>query len=273
MSGVDNMIYMYSVNPSDGQMTLRVDFDVNTRPNDDQILAQMRYLQAESQLPTDVRNYGVTIKKATTSPLALFSPLLAERDIRQYLACQLCLHQSERPYVTSPRCRQVQIFGAGQYAMRFWLRPDQLAKLGLTVTEILDAIKKQNTVNPAGQVGAEPLPPGQEFTYTVRAQGRLVDQQQFAEIVVRANSDGSIVRLKDVARIELGAQMYNNIARMNGKPAAILAIYQLPGSNAIDTMNAAKKLMEEMKGRFPADLDYVVSLDTTLAVVKASRKL
>ena len=273
MSGVDNMIYMYSVNPSNGQMTLRVDFDVNTRPNDDQILAQMRYLQAESQLPTDVRNYGVTIKKATTSPLALFSLYSPKGTYDNIWLANYAYVNLNDPMSRVPGVGQVQIFGAGQYAMRFWLRPDQLAKLGLTVTEILDAIKKQNTVNPAGQVGAEPLPPGQEFTYTVRAQGRLVDQQQFAEIVVRANSDGSIVRLKDVARIELGAQMYNNIARMNGKPAAILAIYQLPGSNAIDTMNAAKKLMEEMKGRFPADLDYVVSLDTTLAVREGLKEI
>ena len=150
--------------------------------------------------------------------------------------------------------------------MRFWVRPDQLAKLDITVTEILDAIKTQNTVNPAGQIGAEPVPPGQEFTYTVRAQGRLESEEEFGNIVVRANQDGSIVRLKDVARIELGAQMYNMIGRLNGKPAAIIAIYQLPGSNAIDTMDAAKKLMEEMKARFPADLDYVISLDTTLAV-------
>ena len=150
--------------------------------------------------------------------------------------------------------------------MRFWVRPDHLAKLGITVTEITNAIKAQNTVNPAGQVGAEPVPPGQEFTYSVRAQGRLESEEEFGNIVIRANQDGSMVRLKDVARIELGAQMYNIIGRMNGKPAALIAIYQLPGSNAIQTMDAATKLMEEMKARFPADLDYVISLDTTQAV-------
>ncbi|MCG3776838.1 MAG: Efflux pump membrane transporter BepG [Nitrospira sp.] len=165
-----------------------------------------------------------------------------------------------------PGLGQVQVFGAGQYAMRFWVRPDQLAKLGITVTEILNAIKAQNTVNPAGQIGAEPVPAGQEFTYSVRAQGRLETEEEFGNIVIRANQDGSMVRLKDVARIELGSQMYNMIGRMNGKPSAIVAIYQLPGSNAIQTMDAATKLMEQMKERFPADLDYVTSLDTTQAV-------
>ena len=266
MSGVDNMIYMYSVNANNGQMSLRVNFDINTRPNDDQILAQMRYTQAESQLPPDVKNFGVTIKKATTSPLALFSLYSPNGTYDATFLANYGYVNINDPMTRVPGIGQVQIFGAGQYAMRFWVRPDHLAKLGITVTEITNAIKAQNTVNPAGQVGAEPVPPGQEFTYSVRAQGRLESEEEFGNIVIRANQDGSMVRLKDVARIELGAQMYNIIGRMNGKPAALIAIYQLPGSNAIQTMDAATKLMEEMKARFPADLDYVISLDTTQAV-------
>ena len=172
-----------------------------------------------------------------------------------------------------PGIGQVAIFGAGKYAMRFWVRPDTLASLGITVSEIIAALTKQNTVNPAGQIGAEPVPPGQEFTYTVRAQGRLLDAEEFGNIVVRANPDGSIVRMKDVARVELGAQKYNQIGRLNGHPAAIIAIYQLPGSNAIDTMNRAKQLMEELKKRFPQDLDYTISLDTTLAVTEGIREI
>jgi len=273
MSGVDNMIYMYSVNASNGQMTLRVDFDINTRPNDDQILAQMRYTQAESQLPQDVRNFGVTIKKSTTSPLALFSLYSPNGTYDEIFLANYAYVNINDPMTRVPGIGQVTIFGAGQYAMRFWVRPDQLAKLGITVTEILNAIKAQNTVNPAGQVGMEPVPRGQEFTYTVRAQGRLETEEEFGNIVIRANPDGSMVRLKDVARAELGAQMYNIIGRMNGKPAAIIAIYQLPGSNAIQTMDAAKKLMEEIKSRFPADLDYVTSLDTTQAVREGIKEI
>ena len=273
MSGVDNMLYMYSVNASNGQMTLRVDFDIATKPNDDQILSQMRYAQAESQLPSDVRNYGVTIKKSTTSPLALFSLYSPKGTYDATFLANYAYVNINDPMTRVPGIGQVQIFGSGQYAMRFWVRPDQLAKLGITVTEILNAIKAQNTVNPAGQIGAEPVPPGQEFTYSVRAQGRLQSEEEFANIVIRANPDGSMVRLKDVARIQLGAQMYNILGRMNGNPSAIIAVYQLPGSNAIDTMDAATKLMEEMKARFPQDLDYVISLDTTRSVREGVKEI
>ena len=167
----------------------------------------------------------------------------------------------------------VTVFGAGQYAMRFWVRPDQLAKLDITIPEIINAIKQQNTVNPAGQIGGEPVPPGQEFTYAVRSQGRLETEEEFGNIVLRADPDGSIVRLKDVARIELGAQTYNMIGRLNGKPAALIALYQLPGSNAIEAADGAKKLMEDLKERFPADLEYVVALDTTLAVTEGIKEI
>ena len=273
MSGVDNMLYMSSVNANNGQMTLRVNFDINTRPNDDQILAQMRYAQAESQLPSEVKNFGVAIKKSTTSPLALFSLYSPNGTYDATFLANYAYVNINDPMTRVPGLGQVQIFGAGQYAMRFWVRPDQLAKLGITVPEILSAIKAQNTVNPAGQIGAEPVPAGQEFTYSVRAQGRLETEEEFGNIVIRANQDGSMVRLKDVARVELGSQMYNMIGRMNGKPSAIIAIYQLPGSNAIQTMDAATKLMEEMKERFPGDLDYVISLDTTQAVREGIKEI
>src|SRR5918994_6219731 len=273
MSGVDNMIYMYSVNANNGQMSLRVNFDINTRPNDDQILAQMRYTQAESQLPADVKNFGVTIKKATTSPLALFSLYSPNGTYDATFLANYGYVNINDPMTRVPGVGQVQIFGAGQYAMRFWVRPDHLAKLGITVSDIAAALTNQNKVNPAGQIGAEPVPRGQQFTYTVRAQGRLLTAEEFGDVVVRANPDGSIVRMKDVARVELGAQSYNQIGRLNGNPSAIIAIYQLPGSNAIDTMNRAKQLMEELKRRFPQDLDYTVSLDTTLAVTEGIKEI
>jgi len=273
MNGVDNMLYMYSVNAGNGQTTLRVNFDVATKPNDDQILSQMRYSQAEPQLPQEVRNYGVTVKKSSTSPLALFSLYSPNGTYDNIWLANYAHININDPMSRVPGVGQVTIFGAGQYAMRFWVRPDVLAKLGLTVPEILDAVKKQNTVNPAGQLGAEPVPAGQEFTYSVRAQGRLLTKEEFEGIVVRANNDGSLVRLKDVARVELGAQSYNMIGRLNGKPAAIVAIYQLPGSNAIQTMDQAKKLMDELKQRFPADLEYVTSLDTTLSVREGIREI
>jgi len=266
MNGVDDSIYFYSVNTNAGNMTLYVNFEVGTDPNIDQVLSQMRFTQAESQLPEDVRNYGVTIKKSTTSPLALFSLYSPNGTYDAEFLANYAYINVYDPIGRVSGIGQVSVFGAGQYAMRLWVRPDVLAQREITVPEIVAAIREQNTVNPAGQVGGEPVPPGQEFTYTVRAQGRLVTEQQFGDIVVRATPDGSVIRVRDVARVELGAQVYNLTGRLDGKPAAIVAVYQTPGSNAIETMRQARELMDVLKGRFPADLDYTVSLDTTLAV-------
>jgi HAE1 family hydrophobic/amphiphilic exporter-1 len=167
----------------------------------------------------------------------------------------------------------VQIFGAGQYAMRLWVKPDQLAKLGITATDIINTIQAQNTVNPAGQVGGEPVPKGQEYTYAVRAQGRLLSPQDFEQVVLRETSDGGIVRVKDVARVELGAQDYSTLSRLNGKPSAIVAVYQLPGSNAVDAAAGVNKMMTGMKQRFPQDMDYVIALDTTKAVTAGIKEI
>jgi len=273
MSGVDNMNYMYSINANSGQMALTVNFDVKTDPNTDQILTQMRESQAESQLPSDVRNYGVTVQKSTSSPLimfALFSPngTYDGTFLANYAYININDQMTRVAGIAS-----VTIFGAGQYSMRFWVKPDQLAKLNITIPELINAIQAQNTVNPAGQIGAEPVPAGQEFTYAVRAQGRLTNEAEFAEIVLRAQPDGSVVRLKDVARIELGAQTYNIVGRLNGKPSALVAIYQLPGSNALDAAKGVKVLMERLKQSFPPDLDYVVALDTTLAVTEGMKEI
>lgn len=273
MTGVDNMIYMYSINANNGSMRLAVDFDINTVPNIDQILAQTRYAQAEPQIPIEVRNFGVTIRKSATSPLALFS-LYSPKGTHGavFLANYAYIHIND-PMTRVPGVGQVSIFGAGQYAMRHWVNPDLLAKLGITAGDVLDAIARQNTVNPAGQIGGQPAPEGQELTYSVKAQGRFKTPEEFGDIILRANPDGSIVRMRDVARVELGAQNYNQVARLNGSPTAVIAIYQLPGSNAIETVQRARALMEEMKARFPEDLDYVVSLDTTLAVSQGIKEI
>src|SRR5260370_7589588 len=157
--------------------------------------------------------------------------------------------------------------------MRIWFQPDKLAKLGFTVSDLVQAVQRQNNANPAGRVGADPAPPGQEFTYTVRAQGRLAKPEEFGDIVVRLNTDGSTVRLKDVARIELGALTYNQIARLNGKPALLVAVFQTPGSNALAVASGAKATMAELKKRFPEDLEYSISLDTTLPVTAGIRDI
>ena len=273
MSGVDNMNYMYSVNANNGAMTLTVNFDIKTDANTDQILSQMRASQANSQLPADVTKAGVTVQKSTSAPLMLFALYSPQGTYDSTFLANYCFININDQLTRVPGIASVTVFGAGQYAMRFWVKPDQLAKLQITIPEIVQAVQKQNNVNPAGQVGAEPVPKGQEFTYAVRAPGRLQTEEEFAEVVVRANADGSLVRLKDVARIELGSQTYNIKGRLDGKPAALVAIYQMPGSNAIAAADGAKRLMEELKGRFPADLDYVVALDTTLAVTEGVKEI
>ena len=273
MSGVDNMEYMYSLNANNGAMKLTVDFNVATDPNTDQILTQMRQGQANSQLPSDVINQGVTVVKSTSSPLimfALYSPNKTYDNI--FLANYSYINNNDA--MTRVRgIASVSVFGAGQYAIRLWVRPDRLAQMGITVPDILNAIKQQNTVNPAGKIGGEPVPKGQEFTYAVRSQGRLETEAEFGEIVLRAAPGGAIVRVRDVARIELGSQNYDMLARLNGGPSALIALYQLPNSNAVEAADGAKKLMATLKKSFPPDLDYVVALDTTLAVTEGMKEI
>src|SRR5258708_8317027 len=273
MSGVDNMNYMYSINANNGLMRMFVSFDLKTDPNIDHVLTQLRCAQAESQLPADVRNFGVTVQKSLSALLVLVSLNSPNQSHdAEFLANYAYINLSD-PLSRLPGISQVQIFGAGQYAMRIWVKPDQLAKLNLTVPEIINAVSSQNTVNPAGKLGGRPSPPGQEFTYTVRAQGRLASEDEFANIVVRATPNGSIVRLKDVARIQLGAGDYNVMGRFDGKPSAILALYQLPGSNAIEAAKGVAKRMAELKQRFPSDLDYRIPIDTTKAVTEGIREI
>ncbi|MFO7998427.1 MAG: efflux RND transporter permease subunit, partial [Bacteroidales bacterium] len=273
MSGVDNMNYMYSLNANNGELRMYVNFDVETDPNIDQVLVQMRKSQADSKLPSEVRDYGVNVKKSQSSPLMLIS-LSSPRGSYDaiFLANYAYINLNDQ-LTRVPGISSVTVFGAGQYAMRLWVKPDQLANLNITVPEIVDAIRKQNTVNPAGQVGAEPAPPGVEYTYAIRAQGRLEMPEEFAQIVLRANPDGSLVRLRDVCRVELGSQNYSMAGRMNGKPAAVLALYQLPGTNAIAAVDGVTRLMEEVKKNFPSDMEYTIALDTTQSVREGIKEI
>jgi HAE1 family hydrophobic/amphiphilic exporter-1 len=273
MNGVDYMIYMQSINSNDGTMTLKVTFDVETNINLDQVNTQNRVSQAESNLPPDVTQFGLTVKKATSNPLllvSLYSPKGSYDAL--FLGNYATINVNDQLYRV-PGVGQIVNYGTADYAMRIWVRPERLASLGLTVPELLNAIKQQNTVNPSGGIGTEPAPKGQEFTYTVRATGRLVTAEQFGNVVVRLNPDGSVVRLKDVSRIELGAQNYQQRARLNGKPACPIGIFQIPGANAVAVADGVKKRMAELKARFPDDLDYVIALDTTLPVTEGIKEI
>jgi HAE1 family hydrophobic/amphiphilic exporter-1 len=273
ISGVDNMSYMSSVNSSAGQMQITVNFDVNTDPNIDQVLTQLRVSQAQPQLPAQVNTTGVLVQKSLSSPLALvalYSPK-GSYDAR-FLANYAYINLVDE-LTRVPGIGRIQVFGAGQYAMRVWVKPDQLAKLHVTIPQIIQALQTQNTVNPAGQIGGEPVPEGQPFTYTVVAQGRLETPEEFGDIILRANPDGSNLLLKDVARLELGAQTYNLAGRYNGRPAAVLSCYQLPGSNAVEAAQQLRARVAELSKRFPSDLAYTVSLDTTAAVTAGMKEI
>src|ERR1700739_2814174 len=274
MNGVDNMNYMYSLNATaNSNTTLIVDFSEKTDPTTDYILAKSREARAASQLPADVNNYGITVRKSVTAPLMLFALYSPHGTYDATFLSNYAYINLVDPITRSYGIGNVQVFGAGQYAMRLWVKPDQLAKLGITVTDIISAIQAQNTVNPAGQAGGNPAPKGQEFTTTVLAQGRLISPEEFGNIVVRETPDGGTVRVHDVARIELGAQDYSVAGRFDGRPGAIIACYQLPGSNAVDAAAGVKKLMAQMKERFPEDMDFAVSLDTTRSVTQGIKEI
>ena len=273
MAGVEGMSYMRSFNANDGTMKLRIDFDLSMDPDIAEVFSEIRVNRALPQLPPSVRAQGVTIAKSHVAPLmiiALSSPK-GTWDAT-FLANYANINIAD-PLTRVRGIGSVVVQGAGAYAMRNWVKPDRLASLGVTVPDLVKAIEQQNTVNPSGQVGAEPAPPGQQFTYTMRASGLLVTPKDFADVVVRENPDGSMLRLKDVARVELGAQLYNVVGRLNGAPAAIINVFQLPGYNAVEAVDGVRKLMAELKSRFPVDMDYAVSLDTTLSVREGIREI
>jgi hydrophobic/amphiphilic exporter-1 (mainly G- bacteria), HAE1 family len=273
MNGVDNMLYMMSTNANDGTMNLKVTFDVGTNVDIDQVNTQNRVSQASPNLPTSVNQYGVTVKKLMGLPLLVLSIYSPNGTFAGQFLGNFATININDALLRVPGVGQVTNFGAADYAMRVWVKPDQLTKLGLTVSDLSNAVQQQSAVNPAGQIGAEPAPKGQQFTYAVRAPGRLVNAEQFGNIIVRQNPDGSTVRLKDVSRIELGSLVYQQIGRYNGKPAVIIAIYQAPGSNALAVAKQVKEQMEELKTRFPQDLDYVVSMDTTLPITEGMKEI
>ncbi len=285
MSGVSGMNYMYSLSASSGGgMSLYVDFKLGTDVNTDQILAQMRTGQANSQLPAEVTQQGVIVQPGTTAPFMLLNLYSPKGTYDNIFLANYAIINLQYALTRVQGVSQVQIFGAGPYAMRIWVNPDKLANLGVTVSDITNAIKAQNKVNPAGQIGGEPVPSGQQFTYNVRAPGRLPTPEEFGEIVVRAQPDGSILRLKDVARVEMGSQYYSYLARLGTapeqghaykptQPSAAIALYLTPGSNALQTRNNVLKMMDEASRRFPQGLAYAVSLDTTLAVSEGIREI
>lgn len=263
MSGVDNMSYMSSVSTNNGQMSMTVVFDVGTNPNMDQVLSYLRYGQANSQLPGEVAELGVSLRKSSGLPTMVVSFYSPDKNYDSLWISNYANINLVNAIKRVKGVGDVQVFGSGRYAMRIWLNPEKLSALNISVTEAMQAVQAQNTVNPAGKVGAQPAPEDQQFTYTVKAPGRLNTVADFENIVVRGTGD-SIVRLRDIARVELGAETYELSARVNGSPTAAIAIYEAPGGNALQLSDDIRKLLQDTP--LPPGLDYLVSMDSTKAV-------
>ncbi|PYR45145.1 MAG: hydrophobe/amphiphile efflux-1 family RND transporter [Acidobacteria bacterium] len=273
INGVEKGIYMKSTNANDGTLTLKVSFEVGSNQDMDNVFTQNRVSEAMPQMPQSVKNYGVTVKKALPFPLLVISVKSPNGTYDNNFLSNYTTININDTIARIPGVGQINLFGGSDYAMRIWLRPDRIGRLGLTVPDIVNAINQQNQLTPAGQIGGPPAATGTEYTYTVKTKGRLLDDEEFGNIILRTNPDGSEVRIKDVARIELGTMLYNAVGRHDGKPAAVIAVFQIPGTNAVEVANNIKATMEDLKTRFPRDMDYQVSLDTTLPVTEGINEI
>ncbi len=273
INGVENMIYMKSTNANDGTLTLKVSFEVGSDLDMDNVLTQNRVSQAMPQMPQSVKNYGVSVKKALAFPLLVISIKSPKGTYDSSFLSNYTTININDAIARIQGVGQINLFGGSDYAMRVWLRPDVIGRLGLTVPDIANAIGQQNQLTPAGQIGGPPAASGTEFTYTVRTQGRLLNEEEFGNIIVRTTADGSEVRLKDVARIELGTMLYNAVGRHDGTPSAVIAVFQIPGTNALEVADRIKATMADLSKRFPRDMEYLVSLDTTLPVTEGINEI
>ena len=266
VNGVENMLYMKSTNTSDGACTIEVTFEVGTDLDNANMLTQNRQNQAAPFMPSSVKQQGVVVKKSLSFPMMLFTitstnPKFDAKFLNNYASINVVDQLGRIKGVG-----EVSLFGGSDYSMRIWLKPDIMSKLGVTVDEVKNALNAQNMISPGGKFGSEPAPLGTDFTYGVSLQDRLVTEKEFGSIVVRSNENGAQVLLSDISRIELGSENYSSSARRNSLPTAVIALYQMPGSNALEVAEAAKKTMKEIAEKFPKDIESQESLDTTLAI-------
>ncbi|MDH2065834.1 multidrug efflux RND transporter permease subunit OqxB [Pantoea sp. GD03673] len=266
INGVENMMYMKSVAGSDGVLVTTVTFRPGTDPDQAQVQVQNRVAQAEARLPEDVRRLGVTTQKMSptlTLVVHMFSPnnTYDSLYLRNYATLKVKDELARLPGVG-----QIQIFGAGEYAMRVWLDPNKVAARGLTASDVVTAMQEQNVQVSAGQLGAEPLKKQSDFLLSINTQGRLESEQQFGDIILKTSEDGSLVRLRDVARIEMGSGSYALRSQLNNKDAVGIGIFQAPGANAIDLSNAVRAKMDELATRFPNDVKWAAPYDPTVFV-------
>jgi HAE1 family hydrophobic/amphiphilic exporter-1 len=272
INGVDNMIYMKSTNANDGTMVIDVSFDVGTDPDMNTVLAQNRVSAASAKLPQEVTKFGVTTQKSLPNILMLITLTSDGRYDQDFLGNYALINIKDQLSRVKGIGR-VDVLGASDYSMRIWVKPDILSKLGITVPEILNAINEQNVIVPGGKFGAEPAPPGTEFTYTVRLPERFNSPEAFEEIVVRTHPDGSQVKIGDIATVKLGVETYSMIPRLNNQTCSIIALYQAPGSNAVELASSIIGEMDQLALNFPESINYDVSLDSTLPITAGIRDI
>ncbi|MEP6944093.1 MAG: efflux RND transporter permease subunit, partial [Betaproteobacteria bacterium] len=273
INGVPGMIYMSSSSQSNGSVQIQVTFDIGTNVDIAAVNVNNRVKQVEPRLPEEVRRQGVTVERGSSAflqVLAFYSPQDKFDDlfISNYVTLNV-LDQLKR----LPGTTNVQIFGAKDYAMRIWLKPDRLAQLKLTPADVIGAVNEQNAQFAAGKIGQSPIGQKQDLVYTITTRGRLTEAKQFDQIIVRANPDGSIVRLADVARVELGSRDYEFMGRYNGKPATLVGIFLAPGANALEVAKTVQTKMTELSARFPDGLAYAIPYDTTRFVEVSIREV
>ncbi|MBQ9829029.1 MAG: efflux RND transporter permease subunit [Akkermansia sp.] len=264
LSGVEKMDYMNSTSSNNGSCSINVIFEAGSNPNTDQQNTYMRYSQATSQLPAMVSQMGITIKQSSGLPLMLYALDSPEGFFEPVSLTGYAFLNLVDPLKRVEGVGDVQVFGA-RFAVRIWLDTDKMAQKGISVGEVYNAVSTQNAINPGGAVGAEPMPDGQEFTYTIRNQGRMTSVDEFNSIIVRQQGTQAVY-LKDIAQIELGAQSYSLASRINGRPGTAIAIYQAAGSNAIATVDRVKALLDEKSKVMPEGMRGFVALDTTTTV-------
>lgn len=272
MNGVENMIYMKSTNANDGSMRLQISFEVGSDPDMSTVFAQNRVSAATAKLPQEVTRFGVTTKK-TLPNIVLLVTLISDGRYDQNFLGNYALINVKDVLARIKGIGNVNVLGGSDYSMRIWIKPDRLAQLGISVTDIKNAINQQSVIVPGGKFGAEPAPPGTEFTYTVRLPDRLSNEEEFGNIILRTNPDGSQVRISDVARVELGVEKYVAYTRLNGEPCAMIALYQMPGSNAVELAQQVVSSMDELKLDFPEGVDYEVSLDATKPITAGIQEI
>ncbi len=273
INGVDNMIYMKSTNSNDGTMLLQVSFTVGTDPDFNTVFTQNKVSAATAKLPEDVKRLGVTTEKSLPNILMLVTLTSDDGRYDQKFLGNYAIINIQDTLARISGIGRVTVMGASDYSMRVWIKPDRLSQLGITINEITKAIQEQSIIVPGGKFGAEPAPPGTEFTYTVRLPERLQSKKEFEEIVVRTGSDGSQVKIKDIARVELGIETYDAFTRLNKEVATIIALYQSPGSNAVDLAEQIKTTMADLSNSFPASMKYDISMDTTLAITAGIKEI